>query len=252
MDSLFWKNLVPDIQVLPATKLFYKQYVYKLEMLAYAGKSVSTSMTVEESLAYRKISMRQINYGGSWAVRSKQNIKNADVEWLKYLKGFKQSPTFNCKIRIEEPSIQIYSDNEKDLYNFVAELPNDYKKYVTGIARPETDQVKSLMLAGKKVVKKPPTYEFKICFRDGNYEPSTRQSVLNYLDGLGNLVRIPKHFKEEFNKPYNNIWDCYIYSNDINIATFIQLINPNLIRSIIEMAVVDEINTAIIQECHNG
>jgi|688.fasta_scaffold14800_17 hypothetical protein len=252
MDSLFWKNLVPDIQVLPATKLFYKQYVYKLEMLAYAGKSVSTSMTVEESLAYRKISMRQINYGGSWAIRSKQNIKNADVEWLKYLKGFKQSPTFNCKIRIEEPSIQIYSDNEKDLYNFVAELPNDYKKYVTGIARPETDQVKSLMLAGKKVVKKPPTYEFKICFRDGNYEPSTRQSVLNYLDGLGNLVRIPKHFKEEFNKPYNNIWDCYIYSNDINIATFIQLINPNLIRSIIEMAVVDEINTAIIQECHNG
>jgi len=246
MDSLFWKNLVPDIQVLPATKLFYKQYVYKLEMLAYAGKSVSTSMTVEESLAYRKISMRQINYGGSWAIRSKQNIKNADVEWLKYLKGFKQSPTFNCKIRIEEPSIQIYSDNERDLYNFVAELPNDYKKYVTGIARPETDQVKSLMLAGKKVVKKPPTYEFKICFRDGNYEPSTRQSVLNYLDGLGNLVRIPKHFKEEFNKPYNNIWDCYIYSNDINIATFIQLINPNLIRSIIEMAVVDEINTAII------
>jgi hypothetical protein len=246
MDSLFWKNLVPDIQVLPATKLFYKQYVYKLEMLAYAGKSVSASMTVEESLAYRKISIRQINYGGSWAARSKQNIKNADVEWLKYLKGFKQSPTFNCKIRIEEPSIQIYSDNEKDLYNFVAELPDDYKKYVTGIARPETDQVKSLMLAGKKVVKKPPTYEFKICFRDGNYEPSIRQSVLNYLDGLGNLVRIPKHFKEEFNKPYNNIWDCYIYSNDINIATFIQLINPNLIRSIIEMAVVDEINTAII------
>jgi hypothetical protein len=75
---------------------------------------------------------------------------------------------------------------------------------------------------------------------------------LQYLDGLGDLVRVPSHFRDAFTRPYNSVWDCYVYSNDVKIATFIQLMDPNLIRSIIEMAAVSEINTNIIQESHNG
>lgn len=246
MDSLSWKKLTPNIKILPATKLFFKQYVYRLELLAYAGTCISKPTAVEETLAVRKMTHRQINYGGSWGAKISRNLKHADILWLKYLQNFKQTTNLDCKIRVEEPSVQIYSENEADLLQFVADLPSDFKQYVTSIARPESEKIKKLILSGKKVVKKPPTYEFKICFRDGTYESDTRNSVMNYLTGLGDLVRIPQHFREEFTKPYNNTWDCYIYSNDINIATFIQLINPNLIRSIIEMAVVDEINTTII------
>lgn len=246
MDSLYWKKLIPDIKIVPSTQLFYKQYVYRLELQAYAGKCISSPATIEETLAVRKISYRQINYGGSWRSRINRNLKNADVAWLKYLQTFRQANSNNLKIRIEEPAVQIYSSNEQNLIDFVRDLPNEFKKYVTSISRPESNQTMNLILAGKKVVKKQPTYEFKICFRDGNYNYNVRSDVMNYLNSLGDLVRIPEHFRDQFTKPYDTIWDCYIYSNDIKLATFIQLINPNLIRSIIEMAVVDEINTTII------
>lgn len=246
MDSLYWKKLVPEIEITAATKLFFKQYVYRLELRAYAGQTITKPAPIEETLAYRKISMRQINYGGSWAIRSKQNVKNADVEWLKYLQRFKQNPSFECKVRVEEPNVQIYCENEEDLYSFVQSMPGDYQKYVLRIAGPESDAAKKIILSGKKIQKKPPAYKFKISFRDGSYNEEVRSSVLNYLDSLDNLVRIPSHFREAFTRPYNSIWDCYIYTNDVKIATFIQLVNPNLVRSIIETAVVEEINTSII------
>ena len=75
MDSLYWNKLIPDIQVLPTTQLFFKQYVYRLELLAYAGKCINNSVAIEESLAYRKMNHRQINYGGSWVAKSKENLK---------------------------------------------------------------------------------------------------------------------------------------------------------------------------------
>lgn len=252
MDSLYWNRLIPNLEIVPTTKLFFKQYPYRLELLAYAGQTISKPVAIEESLAYRKISVRQINYGGSWAAKTKQNIKNADVEWLKYLQKFKQDPSFDCKIRIEEPNVQIYAEREEDLYNFVQALPAEYQKYVRRVSRPESDAARSLVLSGKKLQKNPPAYRFKLAFRDGKYDYHVRQSVLQYLDSLGDLVRVPSHFRDAFTRPYNSIWDCYVYSNDVKIATFIQLMDPNLIRSIIEMAAVSEINTDIIQESHNG
>ena len=252
MDSLYWKKLIPDIKIVPSTQLFYKQYVYRLELQAYAGKCISNPATIEETLALRNISYRKINYGGSWGAKVNRNLKNADVEWLKYLQSFRLANLNNLKIRIEEPAIQIYSSDEQDLVNFVRDLPAEFKKYVTSISRPESDQTMDLILSGKKVVKKHPTYEFKICFRDGNYSYNVRNDVMNYLDSLDDLVRIPKHFREQFTKSYDTIWDCYIYSNDLKLATFIQLINPNLIRTIIEMATVNKINTIIIKDVQNG
>lgn len=246
MDLLYWKKLTPNIKELPATQLYFKKYVYRLELLAYAGKCITKPAAIEETLTYRKVNHRKVNYGGSWNARITKNLKNADIPWLKYLQNFKQTNNSELKIRVEEPNVQIYSDNEDDLFDFVKELPSKYREYVISIAKPESEDIKKLILSGKKVVKKAPTYEFKICFRDGNYEADVRNYVLSYLDSLGNLVRVPKHCRDEFTKPYNNTWDCYIYSNDIKIATFLKLMHPNLIRTIIEMAAVDEINTSII------
>jgi len=252
MDSLYWNKLIPDIQVLPTTQLFFKQYVYRLELLAYAGKCINNSVAIEESLAYRKMNHRQINYGGSWVAKSKENVKNSDVEWLKYLQKFKQTLDSNFKIRVEEPKLQIYSESEEDLYEFVRALPAEYRKYVVSVSKPESSAAENLILSGKKIQRKTPTYRFKLLFRDGSYDMDVRRSVLQYLESIDTLVRIPVHFKEAFTRPYNAIWDCYLYSNDVKIATFIQLINPNLIRSIIEMATVDEINTNIIQGAKHG
>lgn len=253
MDTLSWKNLVPDIEVLPTQKIFYKQYLYKLELLAYGGQSINSSHTIEESLSLRQRSYRAINYGGSWAAKLNSNIVNADREWLKYLKIFKATVKFDCKIRIEEPALQIYAANEQDLYNFVKQLTNDYTlSFVKTITRPANEAEKQILQSGKKLLKTTPEYNYRINFRDGKYDLDIKTSILNYLDSLGDIVRIPTHARQELSKPYTNIWDVYVYAKDPSITTFLQLISPRIIRTIIEMAGTEDINTNIIQGAPDG
>jgi hypothetical protein len=236
MDSLSWKNLAPNIEVLPTQKIFYKQYLYKLELLAHGGQSINSKYSVAKSLEVRERSYRAINYGGSWAVRMSHSLAKANVEWLEYLKLFKAGVSFDCKIRIEEPRIQIYASNEQDLLDFVGQLPAQYIEYAVTITRPANDREHELLQSGKKLMKSTPEYNFRINFRDGKYEVGTKLHILNYLDSLGDTVRVPDHARKELTKKYSNTWDVYIYTKDSSITTFLQLISPRLIRSITEMA----------------
>jgi hypothetical protein len=252
MASLFWKSLVPNIEVLPTQKIFYKQYLYKLELLAHGGQSIGSKYSVAKSLEVRERSYRAINYGGSWAVRMGLSLSKADIEWLEYLKLFKAAVNFDCKIRIEEPRIQIYASNEQDLIDFVDQLPKKYLDYVRTVTRPANDQERELLQSGKKLMKSTPAYNFRINFRDGKYDLDTKLHVLNYLDSLGDIVRVPDHARKELTKKYSNTWDIYIYTKDSTIITFLQLIEPRIIRTIIEMTGTEDINTNIIQGARDG
>jgi hypothetical protein len=252
MDSLSWKNLVPDIEVLPTQKIFYKQYLYKLELLAHGGQSIGSKYSVAKSLEVRERSYRAINYGGSWAVRMSYSLAKADIEWLEYLKAFKAAVNFDCKIRIEEPRIQIYASNEQDLLDFVGRLPEQYVEYAAVITRPANDRERYVLQSGKKLMKSTPEYNFRINFRDGKYEVGTKLHLLNYLDSLGDTVRVPDHARKELTKKYTNTWDIYIYTKDSTITTFLQLIEPRIIRTIIEMTGTEDINTNIIQGARDG
>jgi len=252
MDSLSWKNLAPNIEVLPTQKIFYKQYLYKLELVAHGGQSINSKYSVAKSLEVRERSYRSINYGGSWAVRMSYSLAKADIEWLEYLKAFKASVNFDCKIRIEEPRIQIYASNEQDLLDFVGQLPAQYLEYAASITRPSNDHERELLQSGKKLMKSTPEYNFRINFRDGKYEVGTKLHLLNYLDSLGDTVRVPDHARKELTKKYSNTWDIYIYTKDSTITTFLQLIEPRIIRTIIEMTGTEDINTNIIQGARDG
>ena len=252
MDSLSWKNLAPNIEVLPTQKIFYKQYLYKLELIAHGGQSINSKYSVAKSLEVRERSYRAINYGGSWAVRMSYSLAKADIEWLEYLKLFKAGVAFDCKIRIEEPRIQIYASNEQDLLDFVGQLPKQYIEYAASITRPTNDLEHELLQSGKKLMKSTPEYNFRINFRDGKYDVGTKQHVLNYLDSLGDTVRVPDHARKELTKNYSNTWDVYIYTKDSSITTFLQLIEPRIIRTIIEMTGTEDINTNIIQGARDG
>jgi hypothetical protein len=252
MDSLSWKNLAPNIEVLPTQKIFYKQYLYKLELVAHGGQSINSKYSVAKSLEVRERSYRAINYGGSWAVRMSYSLAKANVEWLEYLKAFKATVNFDCKIRIEEPRIQIYAANEQDLLTFVNQLPGQYIDYAASITRPTNDRERELLQTGKKLLKSTPEYNFRINFRDGKYDLDTKRHILNYLDSLGDTVRVPDHARKELTKKYTNTWDIYIYTKDSSITTFLQLIEPRIIRTIIEMTGTEDINTNIIQGARDG
>jgi hypothetical protein len=169
------------------------------------------------------------------------SLAKADIEWLEYLKTFKAAVNFDCKIRIEEPRIQIYASNEQDLLDFVKQIPSQYIEYAASITRPANDRERDVLLSGKKLMKSTPEYNFRINFRDGKYDLDTKLHILNYLDSLGDIVRVPDHARKELTKKYTNTWDIYIYTKDSTITTFLQLIEPRIIRTIIEMAGTEDI-----------
>jgi hypothetical protein len=135
---------------------------------------------------------------------------------------------------------------------FVNQLPGQYIDYAASITRPTNDRERELLQTGKKLLKSTPEYNFRINFRDGKYDLDTKRHILNYLDSLGDTVRVPDHARKELTKKYTNTWDIYIYTKDSSITTFLQLIEPRIIRTIIEMTGTEDINTNIIQGARDG
>jgi hypothetical protein len=136
--------------------------------------------------------------------------------------------------------------------DFVKQLPSQYIEYAAVITRPANDRERDVLQSGKKLMKSTPEYNFRINFRDGKYEVGTKLHILNYLDSLGDTVRVPDHARKELTKNYSNTWDVYVYTKDSTITTFLQLIEPRIIRTIIEMAGTEDINTNIIQGARDG
>jgi len=248
MDSLSWKKLIPSIQVLPTQKLYFNQFLYRLELEAYASQCVNATTDVESAIAYRRNTYRNINFAGSWERRMNRQLDRADTAWLTYLKTFKENPPFEFKFRAEEPRVQIYVNDIDSLYKWVAKLPKYYKAYVKGITMPRNLEEETAIRSGLHIVKKTPEYRYKVFFRDGKYDLDNKRSILNYLIGLGDVVKVPTHCREELTKGYSTVWDAYIYTNDASITTFLQIINPRLIRRIIETTAIADINTVIIKE----
>jgi len=244
MDSLSWKKLIPNLEVLDTKKKYFGQYLYKLELLAYGAKSINYSTDVTHTIQQRMSSYRNVNYGGSWQARVNWQLQQANFDWLEYLKREKFNLVPGLKIRVEEPKVQVYSENEYDLLDFVRKIPQEFRQYGMCVYCPANDQQRAMLDAGIKIVKNTPTYRYKINFRDNKYTAETKQHILTYLDNLGEAVKVPTPCREKLSKSdFGYVWDAYVYTNDISITTFMQIIHPNLIRSIIEMAAVEQVNT---------
>jgi hypothetical protein len=244
MASLSWKKLIPNLEVLDTKKKYFGQYLYRLELLAYGGRSINAQADVVDAIHQRISSYRHVNYGGSWQAQVSWQLQQANFEWLEYLKSQKFNLVPTLKIRVEEPKVQVYSENETDLLDFVRQIPQEFRQYGISIHCPANDEQRAMLNAGIKIVKNVPAYRYKINFRDGKYTPETKHHILTYLTNLGDIVKVSTPCREKLSKSdFGYVWDAYVYTNDINITTFMQIIHPNLIRSIIEMAAVEQVNT---------
>lgn len=244
MASLSWKKLIPKVEVQDTQKKYFGQYLYKLELLAYGARSINATADIQSAITLRVKSYRHVNYAGSWHAHANWQLKQANYEWLEYLKHKKFNLAEGLKLRIEEPKVQVYSETERGLVQFITQIPQQFRQYGIAVYRPADDEQLALLESGVKIVKNAPKYRYKINFRDGKYAPETKQQILNYLLALDDQIRLPERCHGQLNNgDFGYIWDCYFYTNDVNITTFVRLINPTLIRSITEMASVAQINT---------
>jgi hypothetical protein len=233
MDILSWTKLNPNIRIRNVNKRFYNQYYYKLEVtINGSGFLRHPELSLVSQAEHRKKhnQQRKVNFGGSWRHNWSKDTTDQDLELLSKVQTAQKNHT-DLKIRIEEPTFQIYAVNEEDLYRFALEIENGDNHHIIAINRPQTAKHFDLLAQGYTVSRRPTDYPVKVYIREGRYPLQTKSQVLNYLTNMPDEVYLPKHFVESFSREYESVWNCYFYTKDRSILTMLGLIAPMLVRA---------------------
>jgi hypothetical protein len=241
MDISFWKNLSPDIQFENTSKKYFGQYLYKLEVYAPGCKSIHAA-DIQRDLSYRDRTRPdpKYNLGGSWwNIRLHKWIMESDLAQLSRLQHIKN--TFpDVKVRTEEPKISFYASNEEVLKNIVEAMDKAHWVNVKNITGPESAELSNLLSnSNKTLVKRKPAYQYKVSLREKKFATESRQQILNYLDSLGELIKIPAGTRSQLTRTHGWLWGCYFYTNDPGVVDFVRLLNPDIVREVSELVYVE-------------
>jgi hypothetical protein len=238
MDTLFWKNLSPNIDIQESNKQFYNEYYFRLDITAPGCKSIRCD-NVSYDIEKRRKWIRDYRRQGSWWNKQlAKHLKEADIGFLISLKDlYYEYP--DVKIRTEEPKISVYATDELVLQSVAKSIDPDHRDKIAAITGPASEEIKAILQNHVILVKKPPKYRYRVWLREKQFDEHVRQQVLAYLDSLGDLIKISDHTRESLSKPYNWIWGTNFLTNDRHVATFITLIHPDLIREVSELVCLD-------------
>jgi len=239
MDISFWKNLSNDIKIEYTSKQFYKQYLYRLEIHAPGCKSIRSD-DIGANIARRKSFARDYNYGGSWWDKKlKEILATADLEFLHALKDiFYEYP--DVRIRTEEPKVSIYADCEIMLQSVAKSISPDHRHHIISATGPESSIKENILKGNAVLVKRQPEFKYRVYFKEKRFDITSRVQIHNYLDTLGDLVKMTSNTKEQLTRPGDWMWGCYFYTNDPGIANLVRIINPDIIREVCELVYVQE------------
>jgi hypothetical protein len=239
MDTSFWTQRNPNIGIEHTTKKFYGKYLYKLVVYCPAGRLISSSGELADELQYRK--EFNYNHGGSWYRRTQSTtLSSARIDLLESLRTLKTLNLPDLKIRVEEPRIQLYSTNIQQLENIISNyLSVAPTSYIETISGPADDDAETILNSGAIIRKNDTGYRYKILLKDGFYSLESKRNMLDYLQNIGpEQVRVPRGTYFMLNSNSQYIYGCYLYANDLNITTFLQIINPGIVTNSHELVVI--------------
>jgi hypothetical protein len=143
MDTSFWKNLSPNIEISESKKQFYNQYYFRLDIHAPGCKSIRCD-NVSYDIEKRRNWVRDYRRQGSWWNKQlAKYLKEADIGFLVSLKDlYYEYP--DVKIRTEEPKISVYATDELVLQSVARSIDADHRDKLTSIVGPANEEVKAL------------------------------------------------------------------------------------------------------------
>ena len=233
MDTLFWTALNPKIRILDTVKMMYGQHLYRLEIQA-EGASILRDLEsdIVTEVTNRNLLARTVNYGGSW-----RRNKPVSVDRIPLLEKIREVMLTNPgnKTRIEGDSLQFYTPDEVAIKKLARQMIYLDNSHISSIMRPTTPALADILRAGKVLRKNPPEYKYRLMIRDGRYSEESKENLLNWVDQMGDAVRIPVSLRENLEKGrHGYIWGGYIYVNDPRLEVMLRMIEPRLIGKIEE------------------
>ena len=237
MDTSFWIRCNPKVTVEHTVKKFYGKFLYKIVVYCPAGRLIDSKDPMDKALEHRKSIYKHINHSGWWGHRHNRDLDHANVPLLETLRSIRRSQS-GIKLRVEEPRIQIYAETEDELVNLVIDHLQPFVKNIESVAGPANEEAVEVLNSGAIIRKTDNGYTHKVILRDGRYGAEVKETILQYLDGLHiEIVGVPKSCREMFTKSSSYIWNCYFYTNDPSVTTFLNLIQPGIVSNCHELVV---------------
>lgn len=240
MDISFWTQCNPKISVGHTSKKYFGKYLYKLVVHSYCADVVNNDkfIFVEEFITYRTNLAKHAQNRFYWQKYNPESINTADPTFLNALRKVKKGYT-NIRMRVEEPNVQIYAEDEDTLRDIVNnQFSADHYQYIEHIAGPKDDEAAELLNSGAIIKTSHNGYRYKIVMRDGNYGKETKRNILNYLVQLGSdEISISMGNLDLLGRASNYVWNLFFYCNDPHIADMINIINPGCVTNIHELVV---------------
>jgi hypothetical protein len=237
MDISFWTRCSPNITVEHTTKKYYNKYLYKIVVYCPAGRLVDAKGPMDKELEYRKSIYKHINQSGWWGHRHNRDLDKADIQLLNTLRTIRKTVS-NVKLRVEEPRVQIYAATEDELVNLVIDHLQPFVKTIESISGPANDKAAEILNSGAIIRKTDNGYTHKVLLRDGRYSVEVKEAILQYLENLTiENAGIPESCRGMFTKSSSYVWNCYFYTNDPGVTTFLNLMSPGIVSNCHELVV---------------
>lgn len=235
MDISSWTSLKQTVKINTTRKLFYGKFLYKAKIYAPAGKLILNEDPDKSLLLKKRIEhYRQYNWGGSWSHRQDEISTKADPKQLRYYHDARITFNNAIKLRVEEPHINLYCNDEQLLFYIV-----QADARLMALSRPSSEHAADLIRQGGIINHTITEYGYKIYIKDSKLNLETKQQILAYLESLGDQVRVIPSCTASLSRTFG-FGGTYFYAKDPGIATMLQLISPDIISKICPLVNPDQ------------
>lgn len=230
MDTSFWTGLNPTPKLVKTTRLFYNQYLYKIEL-----KMEGLTNYIRWSNRYYNDRFRDIMAEFSKRYYDRHSVY-IDTKLITFVNNF--LVTTKIKKRIEWQYVSLYTNNLDDLkplIDFLIEQKScSVIKYVH--LPPINEDLKTAIKSGKIYVKRiPEKFKYRIKLKP-NYDFETRLNLVDYLKSIPDEIMISNRLMNNLASKY------YVYSHSgyfycCNESTYlcVKLMAPNIVDGIFEL-----------------
>lgn len=231
MDTSFWTQLNPTVNIQNTKKAFYGIYANSVKIYAPGCKLLrSKNITSFSDRIIELIERANKFYGSNYFYnRQRSNFENADDTQLHDLSNFIEtySKITDLKFRVEEPHAIFYS-NDIELLKIVANL---YGERVIEVSIPGSDAQLKLITEGNIIRSERNSFKYKITLnRAFNIQNAnaladviSKSEIENSASGY--LIRQLRRGKGYFG-------GGYFYTNDEKIVMLLNIVQPGIVNKI--------------------
>lgn len=238
---LSWTNLNPTVKEVDTKKKFFGIYLYKVMIHAPGCRIIASAKddaSADEMLRNRiqtlrnRISFSYYNFSLNHDLAYIE--KNARSDQLQYFIDIKKKFGNEIKIRIEEPTVSVYSNDQNLLYSIASEIcPERLESFY----RPKNSIAEALLNTGNIISTKANEFLFRVYLREQIFKDvKVKQQVGNYLYNLDQEIQLPKSLRRNLTSESPYFSGGYFYCNDEKLVTFINLVCPSFISRIYRLS----------------